>query len=71
MIPDNETQFKLAAESIENVWGQILTETDVVSFSPNHDIHWEFIVRHPPWMEAGVAFMKGWWLCLKDNSVKP
>ena len=52
MISDNATQFKLAAESIHKLWGEVLTENDVVSYSSNQGIHWEFIVEHAPWMEG-------------------
>ena len=62
MISDNATQFKLAAESIHKLWGEVLTENDVVSYSSNQGIHWEFIVEHAPWMggfyERLVALVK-------------
>ena len=41
MISDNATLFKLAAESIHKLWGEVLTENDVVSYSSNQGIHWE------------------------------
>lgn len=62
MISDNAAQFKLAAETINKLWGQILMENDVVSYSANQNIHWEFIVELAPWMggfyERLVALVK-------------
>ena len=60
-ISDNATQFKLAADSIDKLWGEVLAENDVVSYSSNQCIHWEFIVECAPW-NGGVAFTEDWWL---------
>ena len=50
IISDNAAQFKLASETINKVWRQILTEEDIVSYSANEDIQWVFTVELAPWM---------------------
>ena len=32
------------------LWGEILTEDDVISYAPNQNIHWDFNVDLAPWM---------------------
>ena len=50
IISDNASQFKLAADTIDKIWGQILTEPDVISYSVTERIRWKFIVELAPWM---------------------
>ena len=50
IISDNAAQFKLASETINKVWRQILTEEDIVSYSANENIQWVFTVELAPWM---------------------
>ena len=44
IIADNASQFKLAQDTIDKLWGQMLKETDVISYSVNEKIRWNFIV---------------------------
>ena len=50
VISDNASHFKLAAETIDRLWTNILKETDVVSYVANENIQWKFIVELAPWM---------------------
>ena len=50
IISDNASTFKLAQDTIDKLWGQVLTETDVISYSVNEKIKWNFIVELAPWM---------------------
>ena len=50
IISDNAAQFKLASETINKVWRQILTEENIVSYSANENIQWVFTVELAPWM---------------------
>ena len=52
IISDNAAQFKLASETINKVWRQILTEEDIVSYSANENIQWVFTVELAPWMDG-------------------
>ena len=47
---DNASQFKLAHDTIDKLWDQVLKETDVISYSVNEIIRWNFIVELAPWM---------------------
>ena len=47
---DNASQFKLAHDTIDKLWDQVLKETDVISYSVNENIRWNFIVELAPWM---------------------
>ena len=47
---DNVSQFKLAHDTIDKLWDQVLKETDVISYSVNENIRWNFIVELAPWM---------------------
>ena len=47
---DNAPQFKLAAETIDKIWSQILVEPEVTSYSLTERIRWKFIVELAPWM---------------------
>ena len=40
IISGNASQFKLAADTIDKIWGQILTEPDVISYSVTERIRW-------------------------------
>ena len=46
----NAPQFKLAAETIDKIWSQILVEQEVTSYSLTERIRWKFIVELAPWM---------------------
>ena len=48
VISDNIAQFKLASDTIYNLWGEILTEDDVISYATNKNIHWDFNVELAP-----------------------
>ena len=50
IVSDNASTFKLAQDTIDKLWGQVLTETDVISYSVNEKIKWNFIVELAPWM---------------------
>ena len=50
VISDNAAQFKLASDTIYNLWGEILTEDDVISYATKQNIHWDFNVDVAPWM---------------------
>ena len=50
IISDNAKQFKLAQDTVEKLWSQVLTESDVISYSVNEKIWWNFIVELAPWM---------------------
>ena len=47
---DNASQFKLAHDTIDKLWDQVLKETDVISYSVNENIRWNFIVELAHWM---------------------
>ena len=47
-ISDNAAQFKLASDAIYNMWGEILTDDDVISYATNKNIHWDFNVELAP-----------------------
>ena len=50
IISDNASQFKLASDTIDKFWQQILTEKDVVSYAASANIKWKYIVELAPWM---------------------
>ena len=50
IISDNAAQFKLASDTIDKIWGKILTEDDTVSYIANENIQWTFTVELAPWM---------------------
>ena len=50
IISDNAAHFKLASDTIDKIWGRILTEEDTVSYSANQNIQWTFTVELAPWM---------------------
>ena len=50
IISDNAKQFNLAQDTVEKLWSQVLTESDVISYSVNEKIRWNFIVELAPWM---------------------
>ena len=50
IISDNASQFKLAQDTIDKLWGQVLTESDIISYSADERIKWNFIVELAPWM---------------------
>ena len=50
IISDNAAQFKLASDTLSRLWGQILTEKDIVSYAVNENIQWTFTIELAPWM---------------------
>ena len=50
IISDNASQFILASETLDKLWGQILTHDDVTSYIANEGITWKYIVEFAPWM---------------------
>lgn len=50
IVCDNAMHFKLASETIKLVWKDVITTEDVVSYSSNHGIKWNFTVELAPWM---------------------
>ena len=50
VLSDNASHFKLAAETVDKLWTNILQENDVVSYVANENIQWKFIVELAPWM---------------------
>ena len=50
IISDNASTFKLAQDTVDKLWGQVITETDIISYSVNETIKWNFIVELAPWM---------------------
>ena len=52
IISDNAAQFKLASDTLRKLWGQILTEEDIVSYAANENIQWIFTVELAPWMDG-------------------
>lgn len=49
IISHNASQFKLASETVNELWRQILTHDDVISYVANEN-NWKFIVELAPWM---------------------
>ena len=45
IISDNAAQFKLASDTVEKLWHQILNEEDTLSYAANKNIRWKFIVE--------------------------
>ncbi|MCG8078743.1 MAG: hypothetical protein JAY75_21215, partial [Candidatus Thiodiazotropha taylori] len=50
IISDNAAQFKLASDTVDKIWGEILTEDDTTSYIANENIQWTFTVELAPWM---------------------
>ena len=48
IISDKASQFKLASETVNELWRQILTHDDVISYVANENINWKFIVELAP-----------------------
>ena len=59
IIADNASQFKLAHDTIDKLWGQMLKETDVFSYSVNEKIRWNFIVELASWMGGFCELLIG------------
>ena len=38
IFSDNASQFELANDTIDKLWGQVLKETDIISYSVNKKI---------------------------------
>ena len=50
IVSDNASQFKLASETFDRLWEQVLTQNDVLSYAANEGIKWKFIAELAPWM---------------------
>ena len=50
IVSDNASQFKLASETFDRLWEQVLSQNDVLSYAANEGIKWKFIVELAPWM---------------------
>ena len=50
VIFDSASHFKLAAETVDKLWTNILKENKVVSYSAIENIQWKFIVELAPWI---------------------
>ena len=48
IISDNAPQFKLASETFDQLWGQLVTHNDVTTYVANERIKWKFIVELEP-----------------------
>lgn len=59
IISDNAAQFKLASDTIKKLWGQILTEDDVIFYAANQNVQWEFTVELAPWMGGFYELLVG------------
>ena len=47
---DNASHFKLASETLDKLWGQILTHDNVMSYIANEGITWKYFVEFAQWM---------------------
>lgn len=54
IISDNTLQFKIAADTLDKFWNQILVDKEVLSYVANENIRWKFIVE--------LASLVGWLL---------
>ena len=52
IVSDNASQFKLASETFDRLWEQVLTQNDILSYAANEGIKWIFIVELAPWMSG-------------------
>ena len=59
IISDNAMQFKLASDTLENLWRQIVTHSDVCTYVANEKIKWKFITEFAPWMGGVYERMVG------------
>lgn len=59
IISDNAMQFKLASDTLENLWRQIVTHNDVCTYVANEKIKWKFITEFAPWMGGFYERMVG------------
>ena len=50
VISDNASQFKLAADTVDKLWTDVLTKDDVLSHVAKENIQLKFIVELAPWM---------------------
>ena len=50
VISDNAAQFLLASDIVNSLWGEILTEDNVISYATNQNIHLDFIEELAPRM---------------------
>ena len=49
-ISDNALHFQLAAETLHDVWSQVVTQPEVTTYIANEGIQWKHIVEFAPWM---------------------
>jgi hypothetical protein len=50
VISDNALHFKLASQTTEIVWSDIVQSEDIFTYSSNTGIKWRFITERAPWM---------------------
>jgi len=50
IVCNNALQFKLASETTNMIWKQILESEDVLQYSANYGVKWSFIVEIGPSM---------------------
>ena len=50
IISDNAKQFKLAKNTIDLAWAELIHDPEVLSHASKHKIDWSFIVELSPWM---------------------
>ena len=59
IISDNALHFKLAAETLHDVWSQVVTQPEVTTYIANEGIQWKHIVEFAPWMGGFYERMVG------------
>ena len=47
---DNASQFKLAKSTLDKAWQKCLRDPDVLSYTADKGISWQFIIEMAPWM---------------------
>ena len=59
---DNAPQFKVTKTVIDKAWEEIVTNQDVMCYTTNQKIRWNFIIEYAPWIggfyEILVAMVK-------------
>ena len=47
---DNASRFKLAKSTLDKAWQKCLRDPDVLSYTADKGISWQFIIEMAPWM---------------------
>ena len=50
IVCDNASQFKLAKSTLDEAWQKCLCDPDVLSYTADKSISWQFIIEMAPWM---------------------